>query len=318
MQNRYPIPLGWGASLRGLAKILSDESASLSKAIATGDLPNCTKEAVIGRISHAVSNCGNPIIMKRFVASADDWNGEESRFPKPTASIAISIRDEGNLESCAIKAVFGDELPIAVGSIEGVWLCSKEGKFIKITGVNKTFCDIEITPQLCVYGQKSKPHWKAMAHMIAEIVGQGVGVYNSMGPFWMLSNYFGNFDASTGTISPYNIALCESYVNEPKEEIIFTLINWLNCSLPVLQRFIITNMTGEKTVFSSGHVIKATPPVCEKYCAPGLIVAPTDECHQIIMNAFCNAAETIREEVAPVKVKELISSLRVYKTNHLS
>lgn len=293
-----------------MAEIIDSAGKILSGAIAKGDLLNCTKEAVANNVQILVSQCGNSEIKAKYIFSGDDWtwgdDGEESKFPKPTASIAISLRDkEGNLEVCAVKAVFED-LPIVVGRKDGVWIY-RNGNFTKIRLIDRVFCTPEIKPQLCVYGQKAKAHWVKMAHTIADIIKQGIGTYNSMGPFWILKQYFSNFDETSGTIRPYNFALCEPYANKPKEEIIFTILFWLNQSLLIDQQFVITNMAGEAEVFEGAHIKKAEPPACEVYCAPGLIAAPTPECWATIMLALCNA----NEMAIPAKVRELAKGLEV-------
>lgn len=294
-----------------MAEIIATAGENLQTAITKGDLPNCGKEAVANNVQILVSKCGNPEIVKKYIFSGDDWtwgngNMEESKFPKPTASIAISLRDsKGNLEACAVKAVFED-LPIVIGNKDGVWVY-RNGKFTKVMVVDGSFCVPEIKPQLCVYGQKAKPHWVKMAHTIGDIAKQGIGVYNSMGPYWMLKQYFSNFDETTGTIRPYNFALCEPFANKPKEEIIATMLRWLNQSLPADQQFVITNMAGEADIFAESHIRKEEPPACEIYCAPGWIAAPTDDCWATIMKAFCNASEM----TIPAKVRELAKSIEV-------
>lgn len=293
-----------------MTQVLLAAGDDLQAAIAKGDLPNCAKEAVANNVQTLISECGNPEIKGKYIFSGDDWTWgddmEESKFPKPTASIAISLRDDrGNLEACAVKAVFED-LPIAVGSKDGIWVY-RNGKFTKVTVVDRSFCVPEIKPQLCVYGQKAKPHWVKMAHTIGDIAKQGIGVYNSMGPFWMLKQYFSNFDESTGTIRPYNFALCEPFANKPKEEIIASLLFWLNRNLPKDQQFVITNMAGEADIFAEDHIKKEESPACEIYCAPGWIAAPTVGCWATIMTAFCNA----NEMAIPAKVREFAKSIEV-------
>ncbi|MDP3057017.1 MAG: hypothetical protein Q8N37_00660 [bacterium] len=293
-------------NLEKMIQVLVAAGHDLQAAIAKGDLPNCTKEAVANNVQRLAFEFSE--IKEKCVFSGDDWtwgnDGEESKFPKPTATIAISLRDDkGNLEACAVKTVFED-LPIVVGDKDGVWIY-RNNNFTEVTAVDRVFCIPEIKPQLCVYGQKAKPHWVKMAHTIGDIIKQGIGVYNSMGPFWMLKQYFGNFDENTGTVKPFNFALCEPFANKPKEEIVFTVLFWLNQNLPENQRFIITNMAGEGAVFEGTHIKKAEPPVCEIYCAPGLIVAPTPECWATIMMAFCNA----NEMAIPTKVRELAKGL---------
>lgn len=298
-------------TLKKMAEIIVAAGENLRVAIAEGDLPNCTKETAANNVQVLVSECGIPEIKGKYTFSGDDWTwgkdgGEESKFPKPTASIAIALRDnKGNLEACAIKAVFED-LPIVVGNKDSVWIY-RDGNFTKVTAVNRVFCIPEIKPQLCVYGQKAKAHWVRMARVISDIIKEGIGVYNSMGPFWMLKQYFGNFDETSGTIRPYNFALCEPYANKPKEEIIATMLWWLNQSLPVDQQFVITNMAGEIDIFAEALIKKEEPPACEIYCAPGWIVAPTVDCWATIMMAFCNA----NEMAIPAKVRELAKSLEV-------
>jgi len=132
-----------------MAEIIVVAGLDLQAAIMKGALTKCAKESVTNNIQVLVSERGNSEIKGKFIVSADDWtwgsDGEESKFPKPTASIAISLRDDkGNLEACAVKAVFED-LPVVVGSKDGVWIY-RNRKFTKVTAVDRIFCNPEIIP----------------------------------------------------------------------------------------------------------------------------------------------------------------------------
>lgn len=180
-------------------------------------------------------------------------------------------------------------------------------------------CGKDIPSELRVFAQKVTRHWRIMGEAIPDIIGQGISTINSMGPFWLIWEYFANFDPETGTITPFKVGLCEPYANKLKEEIIPTLVWWLNCSVPKEDRMVITNLAGEE-IFQDMNIDKAEPAVCDKYCAPGWILAPTLECWAAILYAFCNAlALSIPEKVRTLakdleSAKELIAEkIQQYK-----
>lgn len=249
--------------------------------------------------------------------TGDDWipkaGGEGTVYPSETASIALTERDEnGNIVKTGIAALYSN-FPIVVADETGCYLY-KDNKIVPIVSVDRTFVNNPSVPIGChIFGQKSIPRWVWMNGIIGFLNKEGIRTSNSMGPYFVLRDFFYHHRKTEKgiVIIPMKMVVSEPFSVKPKAEISAFIISALNYGLSDWERFILTNMSG-KNLFQSGEIEKVEG--CESpYCAAGWVAGPNEELVFKVLSAIKKAAQVIPSLDPGQKTAKLVEDLDCYR-----